>query len=292
MIPSGLQKAVQSSLKDVLGTPVKIKSFSPVAGGCINESGRLETEQGSFFLKWNRADLFPGMFETEARGLDLIRQAACVKVPEVICTGKFDSAIFIVLEFIGSADRSPGYWEMLGHQMGLLHGRKNSFFGLDHNNYIGSLPQQNEGEDGWADFFIEKRLKPQLRMAVDSGKMGHTQLLQFERLFGKLSNLIPSSEPSLLHGDLWGGNLMIDQSGMPCLVDPSVYFGHPEVDIAMTFMFGGFDKAMYRAYEEISPLTPGWKERSEIHNLYPLLVHVNLFGGSYTHSVVEVLNRY
>jgi len=163
---------------------------------------------------------------------------------------------------------------------------------LDHNNYIGSLHQSNQKHDKWVSFFIEERLNPQLKLAYDSGKINSSILEKFEVMFLVLEEIFPVEKPSLLHGDLWSGNLMTDNFGNPCLIDPAVYFGFREMDLAMTTLFGGFDSEFYESYQRINHLETGWQERFDICNLYPLLVHVNLFGEGYLSSVKNILKRF
>jgi fructosamine-3-kinase len=173
-----------------------------------------------------------------------------------------------------------------------LHNATDTAFGLDHDNYIGSLRQQNAQHSSWVDFFVEQRLNVQLKLSLDSGTGRTGWSKQFDSLFKKLPSLLPEGRPSLLHGDLWSGNLIIDVKGEPCLIDPAVYFGNREADLAMTKLFGGFSDEFYKVYEQHSKLQHGYQQRLELYNLYPLLVHVNLFGGAYVGSVDAILSRF
>jgi len=166
-------------------------------------------------------------------------------------------------------------------------------FGFTENNFIGSLPQDNEPEDSWCDFFWKRRLEPQMQRAVGAGRLESAIQRNLERLRRKLPDFFATPEPpSRLHGDLWGGNLHVDADGMPCLIDPAVYGGHREMDLGMMRLFGGFSAEVFDAYAEAYPLAPGYDERIMLTQLYPLLVHVNLFGGGYAESVKRILNRY
>ena len=180
----------------------------------------------------------------------------------------------------------------MGARLAALHRCSKDFFGLDHNNYIGSLRQFNHQQTSWVNFFIEQRLNVQLKLAIDSGMMDSKWLNEFESLYAKLPAMLPEEKPSLLHGDLWGGNLITDEKGEPCLIDPAVYFGSREADLAMTKLFGGFDDEFYTSYQHTFPLQPGYDKRFDIYNLYPLLVHVNLFGGSYKSAVANILKAF
>ena len=164
-------------------------------------------------------------------------------------------------------------------------------FGLDHDNYIGSLAQSNKKHADWISFFMEERIRPQLKLAMDKKLIDEGTVKQFDKLFDHFDRLIPKEKPALLHGDLWNGNFLVSDSSRAALIDPAVYFGHREMDLAMTTLFGGFDSEFYRAYDEVFPLEKGFEKRVDIHNLYPLLVHVNLFGGGYVRQVKAVLNN-
>jgi protein-ribulosamine 3-kinase len=271
---------------------VTVKQFSFCGGGCINTGGKLLTSGGIFFLKWNGLERLPRLFETEADGLRLLRSSNSVFVPEVIHVGVAGTWQFLLMPFISEGPRRTTYWSEFGTELAALHRVDARTFGLDYDNYIGTLVQCNTQLLSWTEFFVERRLRPQLRMASDDGKVDSAMSKKFETLFNKISSLVPEERPSLLHGDLWGGNLMTTPDGRPCLIDPAVYYGNREVDIAMTHLFGGFDFSYMKSYEEVHPLLPGFHERLALYNLYPLLVHVNLFGGGYASQVKVVLNRF
>ncbi len=285
-IPSDIREALTRELKTTL------QHFSFSSGGCINNGGKLLTVSGDYFIKWNDNDLYPGMFEAEAKGLQLLAGSCRLKIPRPIIFGTSARHQFIVLEFIEQGHRGQSYWSDLGAGLAAMHRVTANDFGLDHDNYIGSLPQRNPFAPTWDEFFIEHRLRPQLDLALSNGALDASVVKAFDRLFEKLSSLLPPGQPSLLHGDLWSGNLITTKNGDPCLIDPAVYFGHREAEIAFTRLFGGFASNFYESYNEIYPLEPGFHERSDVYNLYPLLVHVNLFGGGYPSQVVSILNHF
>jgi fructosamine-3-kinase len=291
---SRIPSEVLELVKDILRLPdfSHLLSFSSTGGGCISNGGKLSASNGTYFLKWNDVNQFPGMFEAESRGLQLLSRQDVIRIPEVI--GVSDNGRFqcLILKFIEQATRAKGYWDLLGRQLAALHQCSNNSFGLDHANYVGSLHQFNEQTSSWVQFFIEQRLDRQLQLAMENGRAPQHWEAQFQSLFNRLSTMLPEEKPALLHGDLWNGNLLTDETGSPCLIDPAVYFGHREADLAMTKLFGGFEGRFYAAYHEAFPLESGVEERTEIFNLYPLLVHVNLFGGSYIHSVDAILRRF
>jgi len=198
---------------------------------------------------------------------------------------------FLLLEFIEQRRRAPGYWEVLGHQLAQLHKCSAPSHGLDHNNYIGSLAQSNKTHRSWLTFFIEERLSPLLKLAIDDHHAPGVWMRKFETLYARLPSLLPDGRPSLLHGDLWSGNVITGHDGLPCLIDPAVYYGHREADLAMTHLFGGFEDGFYSSYESLYPLPTGFSERIDLYNLYPLLVHFNLFGASYAERITNILKR-
>ena len=270
----------------------KIIDFSFARGGCINAGGKLTTSGGVYFLKWNDAGKFPGMFEAEAKGLALLRKTHSVRVPMPVHNGSAGSFQFLLMDFIEEGARSFEYWENFGSGLATLHRQSARTFGLEHNNYIGSLPQCNDPSTSWVEFFVERRLRAQLERARKQGKVDAALYKKFEALFMKLPSLLATEPPSLIHGDLWGGNLLSDANGKPCLIDPATYYGHREADLAMTQLFGGFDPHFLECYHAEFALAPGYRERFEIYNLYPLLVHLNLFGEGYHAPVVSIVTRF
>ncbi|MBT1685313.1 fructosamine kinase family protein [Dawidia soli] len=271
---------------------IVLKDFIPVGGGCINHGGKLTTSAGTFFLKWNDAHALPGMFAAEAKGLDRLRATRTLYAPDVVTTGEEANLQFLLLEYLQPAPRGKDYWERAGQELAEMHATTAPAYGLDHANYIGSLSQTNTHHDSWVQFFIHQRLQPQLTRARQAGLADAALVSRFEALYTRLPDLLPEEKPSLLHGDLWGGNILAAQQGIPCLIDPAVYFGHREIDLAMTTLFGGFEPAFLDAYQAAWPLQPDYHDRFELYNLYPLLVHVNLFGESYLSPINSVLRQF
>ena len=292
MLPQSLHTEITSVLSTMTGKEIQLQAFTPLSGGSINDAYRLKTNAGHFFIKYNRVSAYPGMFEQEARGLGLLRKAGEVRVPEVIASGDDGNFSFIILEYLDSAVKTKNFWADFGHQLAALHRHTSVQFGLDHDNYIGSLKQYNDVQDRWVDFFREQRLMVQMEMAARTGLLPAHIKKGFEALFRKLDDIFPDEAPSLIHGDLWSGNYMIDEKGDACIIDPAVYYGFREMDIGMSRLFGVFGNNFYEAYNEAWPMEPGWRERIEICNLYPLMVHVNLFGSGYLGSVESILKKF
>lgn len=270
----------------------QIKDVSPVSGGDINQACRLQTTLGDFFIKINSLHKFPGMFKSEESGLATIRRTNTIAVPEVVLQGDNGDESYLMLQWIEAGHADLISSQKLGRQLALMHRDTAAQFGFEADNYMGSLHQSNKQHGSWARFFIEERMEPMVKMAVDKRELNQTEMYLFDELYKKLPDLFTEEPPALLHGDLWGGNYLIDTDGKPYLIDPAVSYGNRECDIAMTTLFGGFDHAFYEAYNQEFPLRPGWQQRLKLWNLYPLLVHVNLFGGMYTRQVRGSLSAF
>lgn len=278
-------------LRKHIGSDVVLRSAQAVAGGSINSALRLRTSSGDYFLKHNEGKRHPEMFEREAQGLELLAASKTLRTPFVIATGSAGDQDYILMEFLDRGKTASDFWRNFGMQLAQMHRSTREVFGLDHDNYVGSLKQSNEKRTEFISFFIDNRLQPQLEMALGH-RTTRDLIPDFEELYKRLPEIIPCEKPSLVHGDLWSGNFLIGPEGKACLIDPAVSYSHRECDIAMTRLFGGFDCAFYDAYNEAFPLERGWEERMDIFNLYPLLVHVNLFGGGYLQQVTSILKKF
>jgi fructosamine-3-kinase len=287
-----LEDTLSHALERALGSaPTGTRRLS---GGDINDAFEVRlADARTVFVKTN-ARAAPEMFPAEARGLAFLAEPKALRVPEVLAVSSPDAPVrFLALELVRSGSPARGHDEALGRGLAALHRFGAPGFGLDHDNFIGSLPQSNRAHPRWADFFENERLAPQLELAASRGRASAAMRRGFERLFSRLADLVgPDEPPSRLHGDLWGGNLHTDESGAPCLIDPAVYGGHREIDLAMMRLFGGFGERVFSSYAEAFPLAPGSSDRIQLCQLYPLMVHVNLFGGGYAAQVERVLTRY
>ena len=268
-----------------------LRNILPVSGGSINETFRVETDQGILFVKLNDSSRFPNMFEAESAGLKILSKSS-FRVPKPVLSGIQGKQQFLILDWIEQGNPSLHFWDGFGKCLAQMHTISEEKFGLDASNYIGSLEQSNKKHENWADFYRDERLIPQMKLAEKAGLLSNRMKLGFKALFNELYNIYPTEKPSLLHGDLWSGNMMVDSEGFPTIFDPAVYFGHREMDLAMMALFGGFGDSWIDAYNEIYPLEPDWQQRIPIGSLYPLMVHVNLFGNSYVRSVETILQKF
>lgn len=262
----------------------EITATRPISGGCIHNGIQLQTTHGDFFLKYNHLSSLNN-FQAEEKGLTLLAKTKELYIPEILESGATENYAYLGMEFIASGKRAPDYWEDFGRRLARLHKQTQASFGLDHDNFIGALPQSNTQHANWIDFFIQERINPMVEMAIRKGTFEAKIRDDFEKLFIKLPQLFPLETPALLHGDLWGGNILSDKKGKVWLIDPAVYYGHREMELAFMTLFDSQPAEFYQAYQEVYPLSTGFASRFAIYNLYPLLVHVNLFGGSYISAV-------
>ncbi len=301
--------------------PSQVRAATPVGGGCINDALRLRTTAGTFFLKWN-ARTVHRFFQAEAEGLGALARAGAVTTPSVVARSREgDPVPWLLLEWIEECRPDSAAWRRLGRELASLHRwecagtseaggaspRGVQRYGWHSDNVIGSLPQPNRWADDWGEFWAERRILPIARQLHGSGAMSARQLAVIDKAAARVGTLIgPAAEAdggSLLHGDLWSGNVLFGEkggggvagavsggaarAGTPVLIDPAVYIGHREVDLAMCRLFGGFPPAFHASYEATWLLHPGHERRLAAYQLYPLLVHARLFGGGYVASALR-----
>jgi len=266
-----------------------ITSQQSLHGGCINSAYKISDGKTAFFVKLN--DLKHGeMFKAEALSLEEMFKTSTVRVPEPVCYGETSGKTFLVMEFLDLSGQLDSI--RLGQQLASMHRISTSQFGWHQDNTIGSTPQLNQPGADWVEFWRQQRLLPQLQLAQRNGyaralsPLTDRLLDSFHLLF---SNHHPS--PSMLHGDLWGGNASALKDGTPVIYDPAFYFGDREADIAMTYLFGGFDRNFYAAYNETWPLEEGFKVRKTFYNLYHIINHLNLFGTGYLGQAISMTEQ-
>lgn len=279
---------VAERISATTGAPFALRQQRAVGGGCINSATVLQDGERRFFVKLNDAARV-SMFAAEAEGLKEIARSRTVRVPEPVCWGTADGAAYLVLEYLELGGADSGSLEKLGQQLAQMHRATRDRFGWRLDNTIGSTPQINAPTSDWIEFWRELRLGYQLRLAVRNGC--HI-LNKGERLMAELGEFFRSYRPapSLLHGDLWGGN--VGAAGQqPVIFDPAVYYGDREADLAMTELFGGFPPRFYQAYQDTWPLDAGYQVRKTLYNLYHVLNHFNLFGGGYGSQAGRMIDR-
>ena len=278
-------------LRPIFGYDVQIQSATAIGGGCINTTSVLTLSNGErVFLKQN-ARPPQDFFAAEAKGLKYLSKAEQgPRIPQPLAWQ--DS--FLVLEYLAESIPGPEFPIRFAQSLAQLHKVSQSHFGLDHDNYIGSSPQKNMLTVNGLDFFREQRLRSQQELARQSCKLPASTDKKLDTLCDRLGDYLDISgeKPALLHGDLWSGNYFPDTDQTPCIFDPAVYFGLREADLAMTELFGRLPQEFYDAYHEAFPLNPGYSERKDLYNLYHLLNHLTLFGGSYLDSVEQVIQKY
>ena len=290
---SSLQERGTMSIVD------RIARRERIYGGDINKAWRLELDDGStVFMKTNAPEK-AAYFEAESAGLEAMRATGTIGIPKVLEHGKTEDYSYLILEFLKPANRIKDYWETFGRELALMHkasggavwGKSPAMFGFPSDNFIGHTKQINTPSKSWVDFYRDCRLVPQLKLA--DRYFDSSIRKKFAHLLDNLSDYLEEPEsPALLHGDLWSGNMLCGPDGKAWILDPACYYGHPEVDLAMTQLFSQLPSAFYSAYNEINKISPEYAERRDLYHLYQLLNHLNMFGSSYYGEVTAILAEY
>lgn len=263
--------------------------MKPLYGGDTNRVFSVVTPTGARVIKISTNPELLHLFEREAEGLDLLRTAHSFIIPKVYAVGRIGKITYLLLEKIETGVKSDRFWVDFAAFLAKLHLITAPSFGLDQDNYIGSLPQLNSSRaTTLAAFYIENRLVPQLERAANNG----FALPPTHNLFKIIENSFPNEKPCLIHGDLWSGNFLVSKTGRPVLIDPAPCFCSREMDLAMMRLFGGFPAEVFRYYHLLFPLKEDWEHRVDLWQLYYLLVHLNLFGEAYFAQVQKILNKY
>ncbi|TFB24957.1 fructosamine kinase [Filobacillus milosensis] len=269
----------------------EIRDFHSVSGGSINQSYFVKSEENQYFLKYH-PNPPQNFFEIEKQGLELIRKTKTIRVPEIHAYSDHQEEAYLLLEWIdGESNSQTG--ALLGQQIAKLHENLGEGHGYSSQTFIGTLPQKNKLFNSWKNYYCDYRLKSQLELGIEKGRIQGKRLKNLNKLMNRVDEFIPNNiKPSYLHGDLWGGNWLAGQKGYPYVIDPSFLFGDRHFDVAFTELFGGFPSTFYEAYQEVSPLEHYYEDVKELYQLFYLLVHLNIFGESYGGSVDRVLDYY
>lgn len=282
---------IAQQISETIHSPLEIQATKAISGGDINRAFLLQGASQRYFVKINRAELVE-MFAAEFAGLTELAQTQTVKTPLPITFGQTKEASFLVLEFLELKRATPKSEALFGQQLAQLHLQRQPYFGWKIDNTIGSTHQPNTRSENWVDFWREQRLGFQLKLAARNGYGGQLQTLG-AKLCERLDNFFTDyqPQPSLLHGDLWGGNAAVDAENNPVIFDPACYYGDRETDLAMTELFGGFGQNFYSAYNDVWELDAGYQKRKTLYNLYHILNHVNLFGGGYASQAEHIMQK-
>jgi protein-ribulosamine 3-kinase len=282
-------QGIIEQIESVTGSAFKLVNVRPLVGGDINSAYCLQGSEQSYFVKLNRAETID-IFVAETDGLAELSHSRTVRVPKPVIHGVAGNFAFLVLEYIEFGNSSKLSDRRLGRQLASLHRLRQPYFGWHRDNTIGSTRQPNKREEDWITFWRAQRLQYQLGLATTKGYQG---LLQTSgaQLCDNLDKFFVSYSPqsSLLHGDLWGGNMAMDKQGNPVIFDPACYYGDREADLAMTELFGGFSQDFYAAYREAYPIENGYTIRKKLYNLYHILNHLNLFGSGYLRQAEDLI---
>ena len=268
-------------------------NIQSLSGGSISSAYLLKSSSADYFLKVNSKSEALEMFEAEQKGLQAIEETNTIAVPKVHHVDRFEGKAFLLMNYVESKHASSDDFKTLGTQLAQMHLNHQNTFGFSSNNYIGSLSQSNTQYSNWAEFYWHERIAPQLKLAERKNLLNANEIPSKQTAINVFENLLGSNiKPSLLHGDLWGGNYLIASDGTPYLIDPAVYYGHSMVDIAMSKLFGGFGNEFYNAYHKIIPPSSNYNAQIDLYQLYFLLVHLNFFGSSYYGSVASIIEKY
>lgn len=265
--------------------------WKSIGGGSINNTYKISSSKASFFVKTNIKSVFKNGFKEEVSGLDFLNKNSAL-TPKTIIEGSYNEYIFLVLEWINEGSKKFNFWKNFATQLVKLHKHQNDKFGLGYDNFMGELHQKNTFFDDFSTFFIENRLKAQIELAFNNGLLSSKNIINFENLYKELPSIFPLEKPCSVHGDLWSGNFICNENEKAVFIDPAVYYGYREIDLSMTKLFGGFSTDFYKIYQELFPLESGFENRKDIYNLYPLLIHLNLFGSSYYSSIETIVSKF
>jgi fructosamine-3-kinase len=281
-------------LSDIHGTSIRLKGKHPLGGGCINHAVKLDTTAGDYFLKWH-ATAPSDIFVKEGAGLEEMRSVAnpYLRIPEVIWSKEADEwPGLLLIEYLADPTTHSGYDERLGRGIAVLHRKTASAYGFHHSNYCGNTLQDNTWTNNWPEFYALRRIESLVKLLVEKRGLPANEQKVYSKLIDRMPQLLNhSTMPSLIHGDLWSGNYMYTADG-PALIDPACYYADREMELGMMQLFGGFSPEVWDAYLDEFPLPEGWQQRVSLYQLYHVLNHYLLFGGSYGMQALQIARQY
>jgi fructosamine-3-kinase len=292
-----IKNSAQQILRNHFGSSLEVTALESLSGGCINDAARLDTTEGEFFFKWSRDPRAYQQFRTEKLALEAMRTSETrLQIPEPITAEASQEGVpaFLLTEFIESGPKNEDFDENLGEGLAELHDYSADQFGFEEDTFCGETLQPNLWTDNWLDFYRDYRLGFQLKLMEGNRSLAEGEKATVQTLLDNLDEYLPTSSdgPSLIHGDLWSGNVMANRDGDPVIIDPAAYFADREAEFGMMFLFGGFSEDVYRAYESASPLRDNWRETVELYSLYHVLNHFNIFGGHYKRQALEMVRSW
>ncbi len=280
-------------LEHIKNLNLNINNIYPVKGGALSDTYCIESYEKKYFLKLNTAQNFPQLFEKEINGLNKLQELSPFEIPKVHQTGTTTNDFqYLILEWIDKAEPTIISWENFGKNLAQLHQNTNTQFGWEEDNYIAIIIQPNHYKSTWEDFYSQNRILPMIKLLADKKLLNLKEQKAAENLCADLINIFPKEKPALIHGDLWNGNIITRANEEITLIDPALYYGHREMDLALADLFGGFDQAFLDSYNEVFPIQGNFNERKSIAQLYPLLVHAYLFEGYYIKDVQRILKKF
>ena len=280
-------------LEHIKNLNLNINNIYPVKGGALSDTYCIESYEKKYFLKLNTAQNFPLLFEKEINGLNKIQELSPFNIPEIYQTGTTTNDFqYLILEWIDKTEPTIISWENFGKNLAQLHKNTNAEFGWEEDNYIAIIIQPNQFKASWEKFYSENRIMPMIKLLADKKLLNLKEQKAAENLCSDLGNIFPKEKPALIHGDLWNGNIITRSNQEITLIDPAIYYGHREMDLALADLFGGFDDTFLDSYNEVFPIANNFKERKSIAQLYPLLVHAYLFEGYYIKDVQAILKKF
>lgn len=284
------QQVFESMLFETFGKEMEVLEFTVLSAGMVNTGSRLVTEDEVLFVKMNEQPI-ENFFKQEAENLQLLKSLG-LSTPQVYGYGKVLGYNYLICELISEGQEEKQLWQQAGRLIGFLHTHKNEKFGFDSDNYLVDMKQDNRWQEDGIAFLVQNRILPAVGQCLMEEKISLSLYKSIESICHRLDRIIPQESPSLLHGDLWTGNVILSQHRKPYFIDPACYYGLRENELAFSYLFGGFDASFYDAYLEVCPIQTGFGERVSVYHIHPLLIHIYYFGSGYIPGLERIIKRF